>query len=125
MATPEDIRGHYVKVNGTRTFYDELGEGQPLICIHTAGASSLEYQYILPLYAEMGFHAYALDLPGHSIGCWRCSGGDSFKCIGEFKRGLGQTTCLDQVTFDMDLGAHLTDGFQVRVIIKVTFARKG
>ena len=66
MSSPEDIRGHYVKVNGTRTFYDEIGAGQPLICVHTAGASSLEYQYILPLYAEQGFHAYALDLPGHS-----------------------------------------------------------
>ncbi|MGD9603811.1 MAG: alpha/beta fold hydrolase [Gammaproteobacteria bacterium] len=66
MATPEDIRGHYVKVNGTRTFYDELGDGQPIVCVHTAGASSLEYQYILPLFAEAGFHAYALDLPGHS-----------------------------------------------------------
>ena len=67
MATSEDIRGHYVKVKGTRTFYDEIGDGGvPLVCIHTAGASSLEYQYILPLYAEQGFHAYALDLPGHS-----------------------------------------------------------
>lgn len=67
MATSEDIRGNYIKVNGTRTFYDDIGEGgQPLVCIHTAGASSLEYQYILPLYAELGFHAIALDLPGHS-----------------------------------------------------------
>lgn len=66
MATPEDIRGNYIKVNGTRTFYDDIGDGQPLVCVHTAGASSLEYQYILPLYAELGFHAYALDLPGHS-----------------------------------------------------------
>lgn len=66
MATPEDISGHYVKVGGTRTFYDELGAGQPIICIHTAGACSLEYQYMLPLLAERGFHAYAPDLPGHS-----------------------------------------------------------
>ncbi|MEQ8659530.1 MAG: alpha/beta hydrolase [Gammaproteobacteria bacterium] len=66
MATPEDITGHYIRVNGTRTFYDELGAGRPLVCIHTAGASSLEYHYILPLYAERGFHAYALDLPGHA-----------------------------------------------------------
>ncbi len=66
MASSEDIRGHYLKVDGTRTFYDELGDGVPLVCVHTAGASSLEYQYILPLYAELGFHAYALDLPGHS-----------------------------------------------------------
>jgi len=66
MASPEDIRGHYVKVDGTRTFYDEIGEGVPIVCIHTAGACSLEYQYVLPLYAAHGFHAYALDLPGHS-----------------------------------------------------------
>jgi pimeloyl-ACP methyl ester carboxylesterase len=65
MATPEDINGHYVKVNGTRTFYDEIGDGQPIVCVHTAGACSLEYTYILPLFAELGFHAYALDLPGH------------------------------------------------------------
>lgn len=66
MATPEDIRGNYVKVKGTRTFYDDIGDGRPIVCVHTAGASSLEYQYILPLFAEQGFHAYALDLPGHS-----------------------------------------------------------
>ncbi|MEM7466771.1 MAG: alpha/beta hydrolase [Pseudomonadota bacterium] len=68
MSTPEEIVGHYVNVKGTRTFYDEIGpaDGKPLVCIHTAGASSLEYHYILPLYAAHGFHAYALDLPGHS-----------------------------------------------------------
>ena len=65
MASTEDIRGHYVKVNGTRTFYDEIGEGYPIVCVHTAGACSLEYTYLLPLLAERGFHAYAMDLPGH------------------------------------------------------------
>jgi len=68
MTQPEDIIGRYINVAGTRTFYDELGpeDGKPLVCIHTAGASSLEYHYILPLYAAHGFRAYALDLPGHS-----------------------------------------------------------
>lgn len=65
MASTEDIRGHYVKVKGTRTFYDEIGDGYPIVCIHTAGSCSLEYTYLLPLLAERGFHAYALDLPGH------------------------------------------------------------
>ena len=41
MASTEDIRGHYVKVNGTRIFYDEIGEGYPIVCVHTAGACSL------------------------------------------------------------------------------------
>jgi pimeloyl-ACP methyl ester carboxylesterase len=65
MPGTEDIRGHYVKVNSTRTFYDEIGEGYPIVCVHTAGSCSLEYTYLLPLLAERGFHAYALDLPGH------------------------------------------------------------
>lgn len=60
----EDIVGRYVRVNGTRMFYDEIGEGTPIICIHTAGASSLMWQYILPLLAERGFRAIAPDLPG-------------------------------------------------------------
>ncbi|MGH8012246.1 MAG: alpha/beta fold hydrolase [Candidatus Binataceae bacterium] len=64
MANTEDIVGRYVKVRGTRTFFDEIGDGYPLICVHTAGSCSLEYSYILPLLAERGFHAYALDLPG-------------------------------------------------------------
>ena len=41
MASTEDIRGHYVKVKGTRTFYDEIGDGYPIVCIHTAGSCSL------------------------------------------------------------------------------------
>jgi hypothetical protein len=41
MASTEDIRGRYVKVNGTRVFYDEIGEGCPIVCVHTAGACLL------------------------------------------------------------------------------------
>ena len=33
-------------------YANELGDGQPIVCVHTAGASSLEYQYLLPLLAE-------------------------------------------------------------------------
>ena len=60
MSTPEAIIGHYIDVKGTRTFYDEIGEGKPLVCVHTAGASSLEYHLALPLYASQGFHVFAL-----------------------------------------------------------------
>lgn len=66
MLTTEDIIGRYVKVDGTRIFYDELGEGTPVVCVHSAGASSLLYQYLLPLLAEKGFRGLAPDLPGRS-----------------------------------------------------------
>lgn len=65
MAALEPIVGHYIRVGGTRIFFDEMGSGIPLICIHTAGANSLEYREILPLLAEKGFRAIAPDLPGH------------------------------------------------------------
>lgn len=62
----EQLTGHYIAVNGTRTFFDEVGEGIPFIGVHTAGSDSREYQYLLPEMAARGYRAIALDLPGHS-----------------------------------------------------------
>ena len=61
-----EIVGRYARVDGNRTFYDECGEGTPVVCVHTAGADSREYQYLLPLLAGRGYRGLALDLPGHS-----------------------------------------------------------
>jgi pimeloyl-ACP methyl ester carboxylesterase len=66
MSAAAEIVGRYVEVDGNRTFYDECGEGTPVVCVHTAGADSREYQYLLPLLAERGYRGLALDLPGHS-----------------------------------------------------------
>jgi pimeloyl-ACP methyl ester carboxylesterase len=66
METLEEITGHYVSVGGTRTFFDEVGSGTPIICVHTAGSDSREYRYLLPLLARRGLRAIAPDLPGHS-----------------------------------------------------------
>lgn len=66
MESCEDIVGRYVSVRGTRIFFDEIGRGKPIVCVHTAGSDSREYRYLLPLLAARGFRALALDLPGHS-----------------------------------------------------------
>jgi pimeloyl-ACP methyl ester carboxylesterase len=66
MSALETITGRYTSIDGTRAFYDECGEGIPVVCVHTAGADSREYQYLLPLLAERGYRAIAPDLPGHS-----------------------------------------------------------
>ena len=60
-----ELTGHYVNVDGTRIYYEEVGEGPPFFCIHTAGACSIEYYEFLPLIADQGFRAIAVDLPGH------------------------------------------------------------
>ena len=36
-----------------------------MVCIHTAGACSLEFYLFLPVMARNGFRAIAIDLPGH------------------------------------------------------------
>jgi pimeloyl-ACP methyl ester carboxylesterase len=59
------IRGRYVSVDGTKIYFDELGEGTPLVCIHTAGSCSMLYHDIMPLLADAGFRVIAPDLPGH------------------------------------------------------------
>ena len=60
-----ELVGRYVMVDGTRIYYEECGEGIPLVCIHTAGACSIEYYQFLPEMARRGFRAIAIDLPGH------------------------------------------------------------
>lgn len=66
MSATAEITGHYIEIDGNRTFYDECGEGTPVVCVHTAGADSREYQYLLPELAARGYRGLALDLPGHS-----------------------------------------------------------
>jgi len=52
-------------VEGTRIYYDECGQGIPLVCIHTAGGCSLQWYDFLLIMANNGFRAIAIDLPGH------------------------------------------------------------
>lgn len=67
MNSTEDIVGRYVRVDGARTHYDELGDGgTPLVLIHTLYACSMEWTRIMPHLAAQGFHCVAPDLPGNS-----------------------------------------------------------
>ncbi len=47
----EPIVGHYVKVKSLgreyRIFYEEAGEGVPLICLHTAGTDGRQFRHVL------------------------------------------------------------------------------
>ena len=61
----QEITGHYVVVDKTRIYYEECGEGIPLVCIHSAGACSLLFLNFLPIMAKNSFRAIAIDLPGH------------------------------------------------------------
>jgi pimeloyl-ACP methyl ester carboxylesterase len=70
MATIEPVTGRYlhVEVNGRnyRTYFEENGEGTPLVCLHTAGADSMEFRHLLNDPEIAGRHrVIAFDLPWH------------------------------------------------------------
>ena len=61
------ITGSYVTVLGHRIYLDQVdgGDRGQILCVHTAGMSSLEWRFILPVLGKLGFHIMAPDLPGH------------------------------------------------------------
>jgi pimeloyl-ACP methyl ester carboxylesterase len=70
MSTFEPIKGGYVHIewNGTsyRVFYEEAGEGVPLLCLHTAGADSRQWRHLLnDPQVTSRFRVIAFDMPFH------------------------------------------------------------
>jgi pimeloyl-ACP methyl ester carboxylesterase len=66
----EPIRAGYVNVDidGTayRIFYEEAGEGIPLVCLHTAGADSRQWRHVMnDPDVTSRFRVIAFDLPWH------------------------------------------------------------
>jgi pimeloyl-ACP methyl ester carboxylesterase len=67
---PESINPHYVTmdVNGEKyvTYYEEAGQGQPVIFLHTAGSDSRQYKQLLGnKELQKKWHMFAFDLPYH------------------------------------------------------------
>jgi pimeloyl-ACP methyl ester carboxylesterase len=58
----------YVELGGVpnRVYFEEAGEGRPLVCLHTAGADSRQFRHLL-CDAEVtgGWRVVAFDLPYH------------------------------------------------------------
>ena len=70
MANIEPITGRYIWIpyEGTeyRIFFEEAGEGIPLVCLHTAGTDSREWRHQLCDAAiNKNFRVIAFDLPRH------------------------------------------------------------
>lgn len=60
-----EIVGRYITVGGHRLYWEQCGEGQAIVCIHTAGQHALQWRFVLPYLGDRGYRAIALDLPGH------------------------------------------------------------
>jgi len=70
MNKHDPIVGRYVYVTCQgktyRTYYEEAGEGIPMVCLHTAGADAREYRHQLSdPDITANFRVIAFDLPWH------------------------------------------------------------
>jgi pimeloyl-ACP methyl ester carboxylesterase len=59
------IRAEYVTIDGAVGFAEVAGEGAPLLCIHTAGQSGVQWREVLRELGGNGFQVIVPDLPGH------------------------------------------------------------
>lgn len=61
----KETTGHYITVNGVRTYYEEAGEGLPIVCFHAASQDSIMYRHVLDGLSDE-YRVIALDAPGHA-----------------------------------------------------------
>ena len=77
----DSIAGRYVHVEvagvRNRVYFEEAGEGRPLVCLHTAGADSRQFRHLLcDARVTGGWRILAFDMPYHGRslppeGWWR------------------------------------------------------
>jgi pimeloyl-ACP methyl ester carboxylesterase len=66
----EPIVGRYIRIpilgEECRIYFEEAGQGIPLVCLHTAGADSRQFRHLMGDEAVTGnFRVIAFDLPWH------------------------------------------------------------
>lgn len=59
------MKADYLEVGGTRSFVIEEGEGQPVLCLHTAGQNGAQWRDVQSDLAALGYRVVVPDLPGH------------------------------------------------------------
>lgn len=59
------LRAHYLEVDGVLAFVEDWGEGIPILCVHTAGQSGVQYRHVAPELAQLGYRVIVPDMPGH------------------------------------------------------------
>ena len=70
MADLEPITGRYLRLTlggrRCRVYFEEAGQGIPLVCLHTAGADNRQYRHLLNDAAiTRDFRVLAFDMPWH------------------------------------------------------------
>lgn len=55
----------YLSIDDRLAYVESWGEGDPILCIHTAGQSGVQYRHCLEGLVELGYRVVVPDMPGH------------------------------------------------------------
>lgn len=83
---------HRVEIEGTTVNYAEIGSGRPIVFVHGLGGCWQNWLENLPHFAERGYRAIALDLPGFGaspLPDWEVSMPAYGRLLDAFARELG------------------------------------
>jgi pimeloyl-ACP methyl ester carboxylesterase len=61
---PVSPSGKFATVNGAKIYYEEYGQGEPLILLHGFGGTASAWKDFIPEYAKQ-YHVIAWDMRGH------------------------------------------------------------
>lgn len=59
------VEGHYLEIDGRTGFVEAAGDGHPVLCVHTAGQSGVQWRRTLAGLPAYGYRVIVPDLPGH------------------------------------------------------------
>lgn len=59
------IRARYLTIQGALAYVEDAGSGRPVLCLHTAGQSGVQWRRTTERLAALGYRVIVPDLPGH------------------------------------------------------------
>lgn len=59
------VEGRYLEIDGRIGFVEMAGTGHPVLCVHTAGQSGVQWRRTLAALPAYGYRVIVPDLPGH------------------------------------------------------------
>ncbi|PXY24834.1 alpha/beta hydrolase [Prauserella sp. PE36] len=59
------IEAAYTDIGGTLSYVEQSGTGRPVLCLHTAGQSGVQWRHTTAALAALGYRVVVPDLPGH------------------------------------------------------------
>jgi pimeloyl-ACP methyl ester carboxylesterase len=94
---PAEPYGHFAKIKDRQIYYEESGNGMPLILLNPFTQTSTSWKPFIP-YLSKYYHVVAVDIPGNGRSdAMDTSGVYSFRKAGDFILGLIDFLQLDSV----------------------------